>query len=127
MGEGTSGKLIIQVRQSATEILRQLLFSFGVKMWITKEGAFKLGRKDETSLVTDLIVFEQFDLLAPPKKKMGMKNIVTGAKINFDEIPTWSIFKGAIEVNRPDLEDEYDGDHEDKIKPPIRIITRPRR
>lgn len=117
MGEAESGCLIIQSKRTATQVLKDLLFSCGAKLWISKMGEFKVGRKDETSLATTLIVFEQFDLLDAPNKKMGLKKVVTGAKVYWGFIPVHDVFKGSKEVNRKDLEDDYGGEHEDTIRP----------
>ncbi len=120
MGQATSGILILQGRKTATEVLRELLISCGAKLWISKDGEFKLGRKDETSLATNLIVFEQFDLLDAPNRKMGLKKVVTGAKVYWGFVPVHDVFIGSKEVNRDDLEDDYGGEHtdRDRIRPP---------
>ena len=114
MGEGESGLLILQRKKTAPEVLKELLVSCGAKMWISKTGEFKLGRKDETNLATDLIVFAQFDLLDAPHRKMGLKKVVTGEKVYWGYVPVHDVFAGSKEVNRDDLEDDYGGDHGDR-------------
>ena len=110
MGMETSGKLICaEDQQSAMEIFRELLFSFGMKCWISKEGKFTFGRKDMSAFSTDTIIFEQQDLLDVLYRKMGLKDAVTRGKVEWDYIPAHNLYKASKDFPR----DEEDNDEDD--------------
>lgn len=114
MGMENSGKLIIaEDQQSAMEIFRELLFSFGMKCWISKEGKFTFGRKDMSAFSSDTIIFEQQDILDSLYRKMGLKSAVTRGKIEWDYIPAHDLYKASKDFPRD--EEDNDEDEEDDI------------
>jgi len=119
MGEELSGKLIMQEENTTIEWFREMLFSFGAKCWVSKEGNFRVGRKSLDDFVTDVLVFEQYDLLAPVDRKMGLTKMVNIVEAYWDYIPIWDLFKGAETHEREELIDRY-GPGKDRIgrRPP---------
>lgn len=115
MTEEESGKLILQEERGSTEILRELCFSFGAKCWVTKNGSFAVGRKNLTGISSDIIVFEQQDLLSPVKRKMGMKDFITRLDGKFNYVPFHNLFLGAKKQIRDDLEERFREWKEDRI------------
>jgi len=122
MGEELSGKLIMQETNTTTEWFRQLLFSFGAKCWVAKDGRFTVGRKSLDDFATDVIIFEQHDILSPIDRKMGLTKMVNIADIKWDYIPAQDLFKGAAEKKDDTLIDLYDRERRDRIaeRPPRR-------
>jgi len=116
MNEELSGKLLMQETNTATEWFRQLLFSFGAKCWVSKEGRFKVGRKSLDDFATDVIIFEQHDILSPIDRKMGLTKMVNVADIKWDHIPAQDLFKGAAEEKDDTLIDLYDRETRDRIE-----------
>ena len=115
MGEELSGKLLMQETNTATEWFRQLLFSFGAKCWVSKEGKFKVGRKSLDDFDTDVIVFEQHDILAPIDRPFGLTRMVNIAEYIWDYIPAADLFKGAKTGEKDTSVDLYD-EEEDRVR-----------
>jgi len=120
MDEELSGKLLMQETNSASEWFRQLLFSFGAKCWVAKDGRFTVGRKSLDDFDTDVIIFEQHDILSPINREMGLTKMVNAADIKWDYIPAQDLFKGAAEAKDETLIDLYDKETRDRIteRPP---------
>lgn len=120
MGEELSGKLLMQETNSSSEWFRQLLFSFGAKCWVAKDGRFTVGRKSLDDFDTDVIIFEQHDILSPINREMGLTKMVNVADVKWDYIPAQDLFKGAAEVKDDTLIDLYDKESRDRIveRPP---------
>lgn len=120
MGEELTGKLLMQETNSASEWFRQLLFSFGAKCWVAKDGRFTVGRKSLDDFDTDVIIFEQHDILSPINREMGLTKMVNVADIKWDYIPAQDLFKGAAEAKDDTLVDLYDRETRDRIveRPP---------
>jgi len=122
MGEGTSGKLIIQYSQDAMEILRQLLFTFGAKGFPAMDGKFKVERKDYYSFALPSLeshIFDQITLLDSPNRKFNLMGAINEVKAQFDYFPWLNFFARVLGEER---DNQYDDISEDHI--PIR---RPRR
>ena len=120
MGVHESCYLILQDEQDATEILRQMLFTGGIKGFIAKDGKFKIERKDIhnyeiTSL--DSHIFTQIELLAAPEKQWNLLNAINTVKVRYGYIPWQRTFKSAEETYR----DNFFGETmEDDITTPTR-------
>jgi len=121
MDKECSGKLIMQEQKKAMEVFRELLFTFGIKCWISKTGKFTFGRKDIASISSEAVLFEQQDIIGNINRRMGLKDAVTGAIVYWDYIPVQSRFKGSQEFNRDDYEggeepgETYDEDDDEYI------------
>jgi hypothetical protein len=116
MGVETSGKLILQRRGDAIEILRQLLFSFGAKGFMALGGKFKVARKDISNYSSDIFLSDQNDALDQSENKQNLTKAMNVSKDRFDYIPWLKLFKGAVEASR----DTYDEEIEDDIEIPER-------
>jgi|GEM_PF-3629431 len=124
MGKECSGKLIMQEQNKAMEVFRELLFTFGIKCWISKTGKFTFGRKDIATISSEAVLFEQQDIIGGVNRRMGLKDAITGAIVYWDYIPVQNRFKGTQEFNRDDYEggkepgETYDEDEDEYITIP---------
>jgi len=113
-GVGTNGKLILQRRGDAMEILRQLLFSFGTKGFVAKDGRFKVERKDISNFSTDTYIFDQNDTMEQAERKWNLMKAMNVENAKWDYIPWLRLFKSGIQVTR----DTFDENIEDDIRIP---------
>lgn len=110
MGVEESGKLIIQRRDDAMEILRQLLFSFGAKGFMALGGKFKVGRKDISNYSSTDFLSDQNDALDQAENKQNLTKAMNVSKDRFDYIPWLRLFKNAVEASRPTYPEEIEDD-----------------
>jgi len=54
-----AGRLIIQDRRTADEVLRELLFTYGAKIWFSSDGLLTIGRKDISDFANTTFVLPQ--------------------------------------------------------------------
>jgi len=113
-GVGTNGKLILQRRGDAMEILRQLLFSFGTKGFVAKDGRFKVERKDISNFQTNTFIFDQNDTMEQAERKGNLMKAMNVENARWDYIPWLRFFKSGIQVTR----DTFDESIEDNIRMP---------
>lgn len=110
--------LILQSENDATEILRQLLFTGGIKGFIAKDGRFKVERKDIhnyeiTSL--DAHLLSQIELFTAPDRQWNLLNAINTIKARYGYIPWQKLFKSAEETYRDNYYEEI---MEDDIRLP---------
>ena len=110
MGVGTNGKLILQRRNDAIEIFRQLLFTFGAKAFVAKDGKLKVARKDISAYSTDIFVFDQVDLLRPGDRKWNLIKAMNIENARFDYIPWLRLFKSALTETRATFPERLEDD-----------------
>jgi hypothetical protein len=110
MGVEESGKLIIQRRDDAMEILRQLLFSFGAKGFMALGGKFKVARKDISNYSSDIFLSDQNDALDQAENKQNLTKAMNVSKDKFNYIPWLRLFKNAVEASRPTYPEEIEDD-----------------
>lgn len=97
-GEEESCYLIIQDREDAMELLRQLLFTAGAKGWINKDGEFTAERKDTDDweiINTDYHIFEQTDLIGSPHRLWNLTAAVNTINCQYGFMPWQSIYVGS--------------------------------
>lgn len=99
-GWGKIGRLIIQDIRPADDVLRELLFTFGVKLWFTTGGLLTIGRKDIADFSTSTYVFTQIDALEQPDRKENFENYVNHSNSRYDFYPASGMWKGAEEKSR---------------------------
>lgn len=109
-GVGTNGKLILQRRNDAIEILRQLLFTFGAKGFVAKDGKFKVERKDISNYATNTFIFDQIDAMDKAERKWGLTKAMNVSKDRFDYIPWLRLFKSAVEASRATFPESIEDD-----------------
>jgi hypothetical protein len=105
-----SGKLILQKREDAIEIFRQLLFTFGAKAFVTKEGRIKVGRKDISSYSADTFLFDQNDLLSSGERDWNLTKTMNVDNARYDYIPWLRLFKSAVTDSRSTFDEDYEDD-----------------
>lgn len=114
IGEEQSFYLILQYREDAMEVLRQMLFSAGAKAWINLDGKFTIARKDVDDWEiesTDYHLFEQTDLIGSPHRKWNMTSAINTINIQYGYIPWQNLYTGARSEYR---ENPYDRRMEDE-------------
>ena len=112
-GWGTNGFLIIQKRQDAMEVLRQLLFTGGIKGYVAKGGKFTVDIKDINDYEitsTDSHLFTQTDLLRASERRWNLTKAINIVNARFGFIPWQQLWIGADDDFR---ENFYDADMEE--------------
>ena len=123
LGVGESGKLIIQTSQDSMEVLRQLLFTYGIHGFPANDGRFMVERKDVSNYATDIFLFDQIDLMDAPMREFNLTQAINTVKARWDYIPWQRLFKDA----REDYKDnKFEADMEDDVRMP-REKEEPRR
>jgi len=92
---GDVGRFIIQEETDAMNNVREMLMTFGVKMFPARSGKLTVVKKDETNIATDIHIFEQFHAKSASTRKFGLTDIVNFARSKFDYYPTASQYVGA--------------------------------
>lgn len=115
LGVGESGKLIIQTRQDSMEVLRQLLFSYGVHGFPANDGRFVVERKDITNYATETFLFDQIDLMDSPLREFNLTEAINTIKARWDYIPWQRLFKDAGEDYK---DNKFEADMEDDVRMP---------
>ncbi len=105
-----SGKLILQKREDPIEIFRQLLFTFGAKAFVTKEGRIKVGRKDISAYSADTFLFEQNDLLISGERDWNLTKTMNVDNARYGYIPWLRLFKSAVTDSRSTFDEDYEDD-----------------
>lgn len=97
-GWGTSGFLILQKRQDAMEVLRQLLFTGGIKGYVALGGRFTVDIKDVHNYEitsTDSYIFTQTDLLEAPERQWNLTKAINTVSARYGYIPWQQLWIGA--------------------------------
>ena len=124
-GWGTNGFLILQTRQDAMEVLRQLLFTGGIKGWVAKGGKFTVDVKDINNYEitsTDSWLFTQTDLLQAPDRQWNLTKAINTVNARFGFIPWQQLWIGAGDDFRDNF---YDAVMEENIRIPVKEAPRP--
>jgi len=103
VGEEKSCYLVLQERQDAMEVLRQIVFTAGAKGWINMDGEFTAARKDTddwTIANTDYHIFEQTDLIGSPHRKWNLTAAINTITSQFGYIPWQRLYAGATSEYR---------------------------
>ena len=103
VGEAESCYLVIQDREDAMEILRQLFFTAGAKGWINMDGAFTAERKDIDDWEianTDYHIFEQTDLIGPSHRQWNLAEAINTITAQFGYMPWQDLYVGARSEDR---------------------------
>jgi len=107
-GGGEIGRLIIQSEGSAEEILKELLFTYKVKLWLTRDGKLRMGRKDLTEEIeTDLIFFRQIDANNVVKKD-NLGKAVNQIKAQMDFYPTANFYKDSWKDGNTKAQEDHE-------------------
>jgi len=96
-GWGEIGRLAVVEDKSPEDVLKDLLFSFGVKMWPGLDGRLKFGRKDLSDLSYNLHLIAQTDLLDAPERPFGMRESITRIRTRFGYYPAPDAWDGSID------------------------------
>jgi len=116
VNEEESCYLILQYREDAMELLRQLLFTAGAKGWINMDGEFTAERKDIDDweiASTDYHIFEQTDLIGSPHRKWNLTSAINTVNAQYGYIPWQRLYTGARSEYR---DNRYELPMEDDIK-----------
>jgi len=115
-GWGDTGFLIIQDRQDAMEVLRQLLFTGEIKGYVAKGGDFVVDIKDTFNYEitsTDSHLFTQTDLLQAPNRQWNLTKAINTVNARYGFIPWQQLWRGADSDYK---ENFYDADMEEDIE-----------
>ena len=120
MGVAENGYLILQEREDAMEILRQLLFTGGAKGFMAMDGKFNVRRKNICNWEIDSNehhIFEQIDLFGAPNRKWNLTSAINTVNANFGLIPWQNFYKGAKSEYK---DNRYERPMEDRIRRDLR-------
>ncbi len=116
MGVAENGYLILQEREDAMEILRQLLFTGGAKGFMAMDGKFNVQRKNICNWEIDSNeqhIFEQIDLFGSPNRKWNLTSAINTVNVNFGLIPWQDLYTGAKSEYK---DNRYERPMEDRIR-----------
>ena len=116
MGVAENGYLILQEREDAMEILRQLLFTGGAKGFPAMDGKFNVQRKNICNWEIDSNeqhIFEQIDLFGAPNRKWNLTSAINTVNANFGLIPWQDLYTG---VKSEYKDNRYERPMEDRIR-----------
>jgi len=100
-GWGESGRLALTALEAKDEVLKKILYSFGVNFWQTRDGYFRLGRKDITNLDPAKQLFAQIDIFDHPDRKYNLIDLFNSVKARWNYCPAPELWGGAIERDDP--------------------------
>jgi len=100
-GYEEAGRLVVQDERSGDEILREFLFTFGVRMWPDSYGRVKVERKEYCDLSSTLHIWEQIDCIGHAVRKFNTDKAINFIKAKYDFYPTVNYFKGSDEASDP--------------------------
>jgi hypothetical protein len=100
LGEDDSGYLVIQDEKEATQLLQELLFTYGAKMWVAADGRITVGRKDVSELTPDAYLFQQIDAIEEAQKPSGFSEACNYAPVRWRHYPTANLFVGSKVAQR---------------------------
>jgi len=115
-GWGDTGFLILQKRQDAMEVLRQLLFTGGIKGYVAKGGDFVVDIKDTFNYEitsTDSHLFTQTDLLQAPDRQWNLTKAINTVNARYGFIPWQQLW---LDAESDYKENFYDADMEEDIE-----------
>jgi len=107
-GYDEAGHLAIQEEKDVDDELTRLLFSFGVNQTIDLNGRVKVEKKDVSNFATDLIIYDQIDLLGPADRDDNLQEAVNYAKYKWNWNPNPASFANADEDQRSSSITDYE-------------------
>ena len=100
-GWGESGRVAITALESKEEVMKKILYSFGINFWQTRDGYFRLGRKDISNLEPAKQLFAQIDLFDHPDRKYNLQDLFNSVKARWNYYPAPESWGGAIQREDP--------------------------
>jgi len=117
-----SGKFPVEDEKSAMNYLRQLLFSFGTKAFIKRDGRFTAGVKSKCSFSDAVKIYDQIDCFGEPDRQENLPEAMTTITARWDWISSENLYKSGMKDERPELIDYYDTPIEkDRRKDPLLV------
>jgi hypothetical protein len=107
------GKLILAEEKVVEEIVGEQLYGMGAFGWRTKEGKFKVEKKDISDFTANQTFFSQVDLFAHPQRIYNLNSAVNKMKVNFGYYPAPGLYDGCIERKYQASIDDYEAELED--------------
>lgn len=95
-GWDTAGRWLAQDSQDWEEPLKELLFTFGIRMCPDEVGRFKMKKLDISNYSTTTKVFDQIDTIGHSIRSANLKDAANFAKALYDFYPNAGIFRGSI-------------------------------
>lgn len=95
MGKQNNGRLILQAERDINEVLQELLFTYGVKLYLDNDGKLNLGRKDLSNWDCEFTIYEQIDLISSSYRPSNVKLAINYAAVKLDYYPSANVYTGA--------------------------------
>lgn len=96
-GWGESGRVAITSLEGRDAILKKILYSFGIHLWLNREGKVRVGRKDITSLDPAPVLHAQLEMFDHPDRKYNYNDLVNSIKIKANFFPAPDIWDRVVE------------------------------
>jgi hypothetical protein len=115
-GRSESARLIMQDQAQADEWARQLLWTSGLKCYLSLDGLVTTGRKDIYNFLAEAMAFEQVDAIGQSRRRLGLTAAVNRENVRWDYYPWQQLFKSAFLHERDNF---YEIPMEDDVVVPI--------
>lgn len=112
LGWENAGRYIIEDLKDPMGELAKLLYTYGVKLYPDYYGRLSAGRKDISNFSTSIILFEQIDVLQPPKRKYNLKDTINKVDAKYDFYPSSSYFKNSVKDSREKSIEDFEAEIE---------------
>lgn len=90
------GRWAAQDSQDWEEPLKELLYTFGIRMCPDNVGRFKMKKLDISNFSTTIKVFDQIDTIGHSERVANLRDAANFAKGLYDYYPNAGIFKGSV-------------------------------
>jgi hypothetical protein len=94
-GAEKTGKLVISDTESIDEVLKQYLFTFGIKLFVGNEGKLKVNMKRVEDYQSSYYIFEQLDCKSAPILTPNLRKAANHLRWRGDFIPASRLYKKA--------------------------------
>jgi len=82
-----SGRVALTALEGKEEVLRKILYSFGVNFWQSRGGYFRIGRKDISNLDPAKLLFAQLDIFDHPDRQFNLDELINSVKARWNYYP----------------------------------------
>ena len=108
LGYDTAAHLAIQEVKDVDDELARFLFTFGINQTIDLSGRVSVEKKDITNFSTDLIIYDQIDLIGPADRNDNLQDAVNFVNYKWNWNPNPASHASADEAERTPSITDYE-------------------
>jgi len=97
LGWDAAGRLAIQEQRAAAEIIQELIFTIGAKLWRDRDGRITIRRIDRETLTAELTIWQQIDCISMATRRFNLGDAVNYAVARYDLYPQANFYAGTAE------------------------------